>query len=89
MPESEKKLIKEKAPLKNIKSFISIPSAIGIIIGGISGFLYYIKIGCVSGTCPITSNPWLTVLWGAAVGYLIGDMFKKKKVPENENNSSH
>ena len=30
---------------------------IGVLIGGIGGFVYYHFIGCASGTCPITSNP--------------------------------
>lgn len=59
-----------------------IPSIIGLIIGGIGGYIYYLTIGCSSGSCPITSNPWLSVLWGLILGYLIGDLFTKKK---NEN----
>jgi hypothetical protein len=35
-------------------------------------------VGCPSGACAITSNPWLTILWGAILGYLIGGTFKKK-----------
>ncbi len=56
-----------------------IPSIIGLIIGGIGGYIYYLTIGCSSGSCPITSNPWLSVLWGLILGYLIGDLFTKKK----------
>jgi Family of unknown function (DUF6132) len=39
-----------------------------IIIGAIAGFLYYNFIGCVSGACPITGNPWLSTGYGALVG---------------------
>jgi len=66
--------------MMNIKR--RIPSIIGLIIGGIGGYIYYLTIGCSSGSCPITSNPWLSVLWGLILGYLIGDLFTKKK---NEN----
>jgi len=52
---------------------------IGLLIGGVAGFLYYHFIGCASGTCPITSNPYLTVVYGAFLGYLVSDMFKKKE----------
>jgi len=52
---------------------------IGIPVGGIAGFLYYHFIGCSSGTCPITSNPYITVVYGAILGYLLFDMFKKKE----------
>ena len=52
---------------------------IGLLIGGVAGFLYYHFVGCASGTCPITSNPYLTVAYGAFLGYLVSDMFKKKE----------
>jgi len=52
---------------------------IGILVGGVTGFLYYHFVGCASGTCPITSNPYITVLYGALLGYLLLDMFKKKE----------
>ena len=52
----------------------------GIGIGIAGGFMYYYFVGCRTGTCAITSSPWLSMLWGAAVGYLIFDIFKKKKV---------
>jgi hypothetical protein len=55
---------------------------IGIFIGGIAGFAYYHFVGCASGTCPITSNPYITICYGSLLGYLILDMFKIK---ENEN----
>lgn len=53
----------------------------GILTGTAGGFMYYYFIGCRTGTCPLTSSPWLTMLWGATVGYLIFDMFRKKKGP--------
>lgn len=53
----------------------------GIITGSIGGYLYYHFVGCRTGTCPLTSNPWLTIVWGAAVGYLIFDLFRKKEAP--------
>ncbi|HET7732826.1 MAG TPA: DUF6132 family protein [Paludibacter sp.] len=56
---------------------------IGITIGGMGGFAYYYFVGCASGTCPITSNPYITIAYGALLGYLLLDMFKKK---ENETN---
>ena len=45
--------------------------AIGIVAGGVVGFMYYRFVGCASGTCPLTSNPYLSVLYGALVGLLI------------------
>ena len=52
---------------------------IGGIIGAVGGYLYYIYIGCDSGSCPITSSPTMSVIWGAAMGGLILSVFKKEK----------
>ena len=43
---------------------------IGIVIGGIAGYLYYYFIGCNSGSCPITSNPWNSVFYGSLLGMI-------------------
>jgi len=51
----------------------------GLSVGAIGGFVYYHFVGCASGTCPITSNPYISVLYGALLGYLLFDMFKKKE----------
>ena len=52
---------------------------IGALLGGIAGFMYYYFVGCASGTCPITSNPYISVIYGSFMGYLLLDMFKKKE----------
>ncbi len=62
----------------------------GIIIGAAGGFMYYKFIGCTTGTCAITSNPYMSTAWGGAFGYLIFDLFRGKKknpdkYPGNEN----
>lgn len=44
---------------------------IGTGIGAAVGYLYYYFVGCATGTCPITSNPFMSVLYGAAMGALI------------------
>jgi hypothetical protein len=65
------------------------PALLGIVIGAGGGFLYYRLVGCSSGGCPITSNPWITMLWGAGLGYLLGDMFKIKPSKTNENEKEY
>ncbi|HNW90363.1 MAG TPA: hypothetical protein PKN48_11915 [Bacteroidales bacterium] len=52
---------------------------IGSVIGGIGGYVYYRTVGCSSGACPITSSPLMSILWGVALGYLVGDIFRKSK----------
>jgi hypothetical protein len=44
-----------------------------LVLGAIGGFLYWKFVGCNSGTCAIKSVWYWSTLWGAAVGYLIGD----------------
>jgi hypothetical protein len=51
---------------------------IGVLIGAIGGFLYYHFVGCASGTCPITSKPINSSLYGALMGGLLFNIFKKE-----------
>lgn len=59
---------------------------IGLILGAIGGYAYYYFIGCSTGSCPITSNPFISVIFGALIGYLFLDMFKKKETTKDESN---
>jgi len=45
--------------------------ALGLVVGGALGFAYYRFIGCASGACPITSNPWASTLYGAVMGVMV------------------
>ena len=50
--------------------FITIKMVIAVVVGGGLGFAYYRFVGCKSGTCPITSNPYISILYGALLGFL-------------------
>jgi hypothetical protein len=50
--------------------------ALGVLIGGAFGFAYWRFIGCAAGTCPLTSNPWLSTLYGTLLGGLIAKLFR-------------
>lgn len=55
--------------------------------GAIGGFLYWKLIGCHSGTCPIRSVWYFSMLWGLALGYLVGDLLGSvifRRARENE-----
>jgi hypothetical protein len=41
------------------------------LAGAVVGFAYYYYIGCASGTCPITGNPYISTVYGAVLGYLL------------------
>jgi len=74
--------------MKYMKNFLKkhYLKILGILIGGIGGFMYYRFVGCSSGTCPITSNPYNSIIYGALMGYLLFDMFKIKIKNVNEKN---
>ena len=59
---------------KKLFLFFTVISAIGTVIGAIGGYMYYLIVGCSSGTCAITSSPWQSTIWGAAMGFLLGDI---------------
>ena len=44
---------------------------LAVVVGGVAGFLYYHFIGCNSGSCAITGNPYMSVLWGGMLGLFI------------------
>jgi len=52
---------------------------IGMLVGIGGGYLYWQEIGCTTGTCPITSSPVNSSLYGAMMGGVLFSMFKKEK----------
>lgn len=43
---------------------------ISVVVGGLLGYGVYRFVGCSSGTCPITSNPWVSTIFGMVIGGL-------------------
>jgi hypothetical protein len=43
----------------------------GVAIGATGGFLYYYFIGCSSGSCAITSSPYMSTLMGGFLGFFV------------------
>jgi len=45
---------------------------IGAVIGAVAGYLIlYRLIGCSSGACPITANPYISTIYGVILGVLL------------------
>jgi F0F1-type ATP synthase assembly protein I len=53
-------------------------SILGMCVGAIGGFLYWKYVGCSTGTCPITSKPINSTLYGTLMGYLLFNIFQKE-----------
>jgi len=62
--------------IKKYKTYI-----IGIVLGAIAGYFYWRFVGCTTGSCPITSKWYNTVLYGMVVGLLLGAPSRKKEKP--------
>lgn len=50
---------------------------IGAFVGAIAGFFYWKYIGCLTGSCAITSNPLRSTLYFSMMGAILFGMFKK------------
>ena len=44
-------------------------SILGVGAGAVIGYLLYRFIGCSSGACPLTSNPYISTIYGALLGF--------------------
>ncbi len=53
-------------------------------LGGIAGYAYYYFIGCASGSCALSSNPYLMTGYGLGAGIVLGWDTRKKKTSEAE-----
>jgi hypothetical protein len=59
------------------------------ILGAAGGFLFYLKVGCTTGACPLTSEPFFPTLWGGLFGwFLFGPGERKPDKKETTKNES-
>lgn len=57
---------------------ILIKRILPVLGGGILGYAYYHFIGCNSGSCAITSNPYISTIYGSIIGLIFAFPSKKK-----------
>ncbi len=60
----------------NVKKYIR--HILFILIGAGAGYLLNLFVGCPTGTCAITSNPYSSMICMALVGWLISLSIQKK-----------
>ncbi len=48
-----------------------------VVLGALAGFAYQRLVGCRTGACPITANPWISTLYGAFVGLLLSGALRR------------
>jgi len=46
--------------------------------GALAGLAYYYFVGCTTGSCPITSNPFSSMAYMGLVGWLLSGAFGKE-----------
>jgi hypothetical protein len=49
---------------------------LGVLAGALLGLAYYQFVGCRTGTCPLTGNPWLATAYGGLLGALVAASVK-------------
>jgi len=54
--------------LSKLKKHFTIKTLIGVILGALGVYLYYNFIGCSNGSCPISSSPISSILYGMLIG---------------------
>ena len=57
---------KKHCKLTSILRAIALP-----LVGSAGGWLYYRYVGCATGTCAVTSSPWLSTGFGCVLGSLL------------------
>lgn len=49
------------------------------LAGATGGFFYWQQVGCLTGTCPITSSPVISSLYGGVMGFLLAGILSPRK----------
>ena len=49
---------------------------LSVLVGAVFGYGYHRLVGCRTGACPITANPYISTAYGAVLGYLVSGGFR-------------
>jgi presenilin-like A22 family membrane protease len=77
----------ERVLIESLKIYLKNPigkRTAASLAGGIAGFAYYYYVGCASGTCAITGNPYISTAYGAVIGYLLLPQRKTEQKTDND-----
>jgi len=55
-----------------IINHITVKLLVSVVVGAGLGYGYHRLVGCHSGACPITGNPYISTLYGAFLGFMWG-----------------
>lgn len=50
---------------------------LGAMLGALAGLLLWRFVGCSTGSCPITANPYLSMIWLGFIGVMLVPSPKK------------
>jgi hypothetical protein len=62
---------------------------LGAFAGALAGLMYWKFIGCLTGSCAITSDPYRSSLYFAFMGALVAGFFKKENKNRNVPGTDH
>ena len=51
----------------------------GILLGALAGYLYWKHVGCESGKCLVTANPFMSIGYGGMMGGLLLSLLPSRK----------
>jgi hypothetical protein len=52
---------------------LAVRTVLSVVLGALAGLAYQRFVGCRTGACAITSNPYLSAVYGAVMGYVLSN----------------
>lgn len=74
---------------KSKKRLRYLPLVALALLGAVGGYLFYRFVGCASGSCAITSNPYISTIYGGVIGMLLGSTIAPMMRETNKEESTN